>query len=205
MTLELPHRVKWLIGVDEAGRGPLAGPVSVAALAIKLSDKHLLEKGKVRDSKQLSELAREKIFAELKLLRARGKIMHAVSLVGNKIIDREGIVRAVKKGIRNVLARLAITEGEAEVILDGGIKAPRKFKNQETIIGGDAKVAVIAHASIVAKVTRDRKMKRFSLQFPKYNFHIHKGYGTPRHISKIKKYGLSPIHRRSFVKNFLQG
>jgi len=194
---------RWLIGVDEAGRGPLAGPVSLAAVAIKLGDEALLKSDKVRDSKQLSEQAREKKLAELKVLKKNGKIRYAVSLVGSKFIDQNGIVAAVKKGIWNVLSRLKLEAETTLVLLDGGIRAPRKFKNQETIIRGDATVPIIAHASIVAKVTRDKKMKKFALVFPKYDFEIHKGYGTAAHISKIKKHGLSDIHRRSFLKRFV--
>lgn len=196
--------LRWLVGIDEAGRGPLAGPVSVAALAIRFNDKQILERGRVRDSKQLLENAREEKLIELKELYNQGKIKYAVSLVGNRIIDRDGIVSAVKRGIRIVLARLHIQAGEVEILLDGGIKAPKKYRNQKTIIGGDAKVAIIAYASIIAKVTRDQKMKRLALKFPKYDLHIHKGYGTASHISKIKKYGLCPIHRRSFVRNIQQ-
>ncbi len=196
--------MKYIIGIDEAGRGPLAGPVSLAALAIKLEDAHLLGGGKVRDSKQLSESAREKKFAEIEVLRKNGKIRYAVSLVGSKIIDREGMVSAIKKGIRNVLSRLSIEARSALVLLDGGIKAPRKYYYQKTIIKGDATVPIIAHASIIAKVTRDCKMKKFALKFPAYDFHIHKGYGTALHIKKIKKHGLSTIHRKTFLKDFSQ-
>src|SRR5262245_49764246 len=99
---------RWLIGVDEAGRGPLAGPVSLAALAIRIEDKHLLETERVRDSKQLSEAAREKKLKELRRLRAAGKVLYSVSLIGSEIIDRKGIVHAVKRGIANVLRRLQI-------------------------------------------------------------------------------------------------
>ncbi len=194
---------RWLVGVDEAGRGPLAGPVSLAALAIRLEDEPLLKSDKVRDSKQLSEKAREKKLAELKVMRKNGKVRYAVSLVGSHIIDRKGIVYAVKKGIWNVLSRLKLKSETTLVLLDGGIRAPRRFKNQQTIIRGDATVPIIAHASIIAKVTRDRKMKKFAITFPEYGFEIHKGYGTSAHIGKIKKHGLSEIHRKSFLKKFV--
>ncbi len=194
--------IKYIVGIDEAGRGPLAGPVSLAALAIKLEDEPLLKGDKVRDSKQLSEKAREKKLAELKVLRKNGKIRYAVSLVGANIVDRKGITHAIKKGIWNVLSRLKLEAETTLVLLDGGIKAPRRFKNQQTIIRGDATVPVIAHASIVAKVIRDRKMKKFALTFPEYGFEIHKGYGTAQHVGKIKKHGLSRIHRKSFLKKY---
>jgi ribonuclease HII len=195
--------IKYIVGVDEAGRGPLAGPVSLAALAIRVEDEALLKNDRIRDSKQLSEKAREKKLAELKVLRKNGKVRYAVSLVGSKFIDQKGIVAAVKKGIWNVLSRLKLEAETTLVLLDGGIKAPHTFKNQKTIIRGDATVPVIAHASIVAKVTRDRKMKKFALSFPEYGFEIHKGYGTTAHIAKIKKHGLSKIHRKTFLKKYL--
>jgi len=192
-----PH---WIVGVDEAGRGPLAGPVSLAALAVRFDDRHIFESEKVRDSKQLSESAREKVLAELRVLRRRGVIRYAVSLIGPDIIDRRGIVSAVKRGIRNVLSRLRLEASATVVLLDGGIRAPKRFTEQRTIIKGDATVPIIARASVVAKVTRDRKMKKYALEFPEYGFEVHKGYGTLFHMKKIRKHGPSKIHRRTFLK-----
>ena len=201
VLIKIPKGIKWVIGVDEAGRGPLAGPVALAALAIRVGDLWELEKDPLKDSKQLSEAARERKFNFLKKLKGKKIVRYSSALVGEKFIDRDGIVSAVKRGIRRTLSRLALKAEASLVLLDGGIRAPRGYGHQRTIIKGDARVPVIAHASVIAKIRRDRKMKKLSLVFPRYDFHIHKGYGTAMHIKKIKKHGLSPIHRRSFVKN----
>lgn len=201
--IKIPHGIEWVVGVDEAGRGPLAGPVSLAAVAVRVKDRYLLEKEPVRDSKQLSPIVREEKLKYIKKLKKDELLQYTVSLVGERIIDREGIVSAVRRGIRNALSRLSIEVETTLVLLDGGIRAPKKYKHQQTIVKGDARVPIIAYASIAAKVRRDRKMKKYSLVFPHYGFEIHKGYGTALHIGNIKKHGPSIIHRKSFLNNFL--
>jgi ribonuclease HII len=200
--------MKYVIGIDEAGRGPLAGPVSVGIFgADKKMEKWLLKNifdNKLRDSKKLIPKKREEIYKKFCLLKKENKISFSVSHVSNKIIDKKGISFAIKKAIANCLKKLEHTlnyTGLPCVYLDGLLKAPAKFKNQKTIIKGDEKDVFIACASIVAKVSRDRLMCRLGLKYLAYSLEIHKGYGTKLHYKLLKKYGLSEIHRKSFCKN----
>ena len=188
---------RYLVGIDEAGRGPLAGPVSVAAV---VSIRRGGFNNKIRDSKKLSEPKREEWFKWLKEKQKKGELKFAVSLVGEKIIDEQGIVPAVRIGIKRCLNRLKLNPAQCRVLLDGSLKAPKIYQDQETIIRGDETVSIIALASIAAKVTRDRKMVRLSKRFPNYQFSIHKGYGTRAHYAALRRHGLSPLHRRSFCK-----
>ncbi|HEY4524669.1 MAG TPA: ribonuclease HII [Candidatus Paceibacterota bacterium] len=196
-------KTTYLIGLDEAGRGPLAGPVAVAAVALMSGVTLDIRMARVtlRDSKQLSPLRREQWFRWLKQAQRNKKLNFAVSLVGEKIIDRRGIVPAVKIGIGRVLRRLKIAPGRSRVLLDGGLRAPAKYKNQRTIIRGDQTIPIIMLAATAAKVRRDRRMVRLARRYPNYQFDIHKGYGTRRHYIALRHHGLSPLHRRSFLKN----
>lgn len=192
--------MKFLIGVDEAGRGPLAGPITVAALSVvggKASAKQLFRG--VRDSKKFSEKQREEWFAKLKKLKKEGIIGYAAASSSAIVIDRHGIVGATKRALARAIKRVVANPENCEILLDGSLYAPRMYTNQKTIIRGDDRIPIIAAASIIAKVLRDRKMKRLSKKFPHYSFEIHKGYGTALHYRKIKKHGPSPIHRRSFL------
>lgn len=195
-------RIRFIVGIDEAGRGPLAGPVSVGGVVIVANHKHELLKG-AKDSKLLPEKSREEWFKKIKEAKKSGSLDYAVSLVSAEIIDRKGIVFAVRKGIQRVLRRLEVPPHETLVLLDGSLYAPEQFIYQETIIGGDRKVPLISLASIAAKVTRDRRMVRLSKKYPEYDFHIHKGYGTLSHRKKIKKNGPSEIHRKSFLRGIV--
>ncbi len=188
-----------VVGIDEAGRGPLAGPVAVGIASIPSNFKKSFWKG-IRDSKKLTEKNRELWY--LKALEARklGLLNFSVSLVSEKIIDKKGINYAIKLGIEKSLVKLKVPK-DSHIFLDGGLRAPKRFKYQQTIIKGDEKKSIISLASIMAKVTRDRKMVKLSKKFPKYNFHTHKGYGTRKHIEAIKKFGLTNIHRKSFLKH----
>lgn len=187
-----------MVGIDEAGRGPLAGPVAVGAVVCGVGFDMKLLAG-VRDSKKLSERQREEWFAKLKGWKKAKKLDYRVSLVGASVIDSKGIAHAIRKGVSNCLKRLGIDEARADIKLDGSLKAPKKFLLQTTIIGGDDKVPLISLASIAAKVIRDRKMKRLTERYPEYRFDVHKGYGTRLHIELIRKLGPSPIHRQSFL------
>ncbi len=223
--------MKLIIGVDEAGRGPLAGPVTVGVfVAEQKMQKWLLKnifENNLRDSKKLSEKKREEIYQKFLALKKENKIDFSVSHISNKIIDKVGISKAVYKGIENLLNQknqkslASLTEastrnfsaekypwifdllvkGNLEIRLDGLLKAPEEFKNQKTIIKGDEKDVFIACASIVAKVSRDKLMCRLAKKYPKYGFEIHKGYGTLTHRRLIQKHGLSSLHRHSFCKN----
>jgi ribonuclease HII len=194
--------VRFLIGIDEAGRGPLAGPVSIGAVIVRKDFNTKILKG-VRDSKKLSEIQREVWFKKLKQWKKEGKLDYSVALVGSTIIDTKGISHAIRKGISRCLKKLEADHRYCSVLLDGSLYAPKKFLNQKTIIGGDDKIKIISLASIAAKVTRDRKMKRLAKIFYKYDFHIHKGYGTKLHRQKILKFGPSEIHRMSFLSGLL--
>ncbi|KKS78614.1 MAG: Ribonuclease HII [Candidatus Azambacteria bacterium GW2011_GWE1_42_9] len=189
----MPH----IVGIDEAGRGPLAGPVAVGAVAISSNFKKNFFKS-IKDSKKLSPGDRELWFALALEARKEGLLNFAVSLVSEKVIDRKGISYAIRLGIRRSLMTLGVS-ADSQVYLDGGIKAPKEFIHQLTVIRGDEKIPIISLASIMAKVIRDRKMVRLSKKFPEFNFHKHKGYGTSEHRQAIWKFGPSIIHRRSFL------
>lgn len=193
----------YLVGIDEAGRGPLAGPVAVGAVIISsaLCGEIFSTLENVRDSKKLSERQREKLYAEMIALRKDGKISFAVGLVAHSVIDTAGIVSAVRSGIASVLKKIEADPKTSRVILDGSLYAPKQFVNQETIVRGDETEPIISLASIAAKVVRDRKMKELALLYPTYGFDVHKGYGTKGHYAALAAYGISPIHRRSYLKN----
>ena len=190
--------MQYIIGIDEAGRGPLAGPVAVGAVKIPISfNKNFLKS--IKDSKKLSPADRELWFGLASEARRLGVLDFKVSLVSEKVIDHKGVSFAIKLGIKRALEALA-TPLESQIFLDGGIRAPAEFLHQVTVVRGDEKIPVISLASIVAKVVRDRKMVRFSKKFPDFGFEIHKGYGTLSHRKAISKYGPTAIHRRSFLK-----
>ncbi len=182
--------MKYTIGIDEVGRGPIAGPVTVCACMIS-SDVAKKYKG-TKDSKKLSEKKREEIFAEI-----QEKVQYKVTSVSAKEIDEKGISFCIKKALAK---SISIFPSDKQVLLDGGLKAPPEYKDQKTIIKGDEKEVCIALASIIAKVTRDRYMSKMAKKHPEYGFEEHKGYGTSKHYEKIKKSGLSPLHRKSFIK-----
>lgn len=196
----IPSSVRFIVGIDEAGRGPLAGPVAVGAVVVPVG-KHPLFK-RARDSKQLSPRARESIFKEIQKAQKENSLNFAVSLVSSQVIDAEGIVPAIRRGIKNCLNKLAAPPDETLILLDGSLHAPEHFLFQKTIIRGDESQSVIGLASIAAKVTRDRAMVRVAKKFPEYGFEIHKGYGTLLHRQKIKKHGPCEVHRMSFLKGY---
>ncbi len=183
------------MGIDEAGRGPLAGPIAVAAIIVnekrKVQNAELLNG--IRDSKKLSAKQREEWF---KIIKKNFKC--AVCMIGSQTIDKIGISKTAKLAVARVLRKFP--KKPDLVLMDGLLFAPRYY-NQKTIIKGDEKVPLIAAASIVAKVCRDRKMRRLHKICPNYCFDIHKGYGTKLHYAMIKKSGFSYYHRRSFLKN----
>lgn len=193
---------KYIIGIDEVGRGPLAGPVAVCAFKMP-NNFDIKTFGKLRDSKKLTPENREKIFDKLKTLKKEGKIDYFVSYESAKRIDDIGISQAIKNCLKKSIIKLKVKPDQCLVLLDGGLKAPNEYKNQKTIIKGDEKEWGIALASIVAKVSRDALMCKISKRYPEYCFEIHKGYGTKKHCESIKKNGLSKEHRRCFCKNFI--
>ncbi|MCA9354951.1 ribonuclease HII [Candidatus Kaiserbacteria bacterium] len=190
---------KWLIGIDEAGRGPLAGPVSVGVVAVPLNFDWSLIEG-VGDSKAIVPEKREALFRRAQDLRHHRQLNFASSMVGPSVIDEKGIVYAINLAMGRCLKRLNLNEDGCFIKLDGALRAPSQFP-QETIIKGDSKEKVIGLASIVAKVTRDRYMERIARRYFQYGFEKHKGYGTRSHRLAILKYGKCPIHRVSYCKN----
>ena len=200
MKKDLKNRntYKYLIGIDEVGRGPIAGPVAVGAFVYLKPEAKKLFRG-VKESKQLTEEKREIWFGKIEKTKIDGLINFAVTFKTEKVIDKKGISFAIKKALATSLAKLKINPKEAQVLLDGGLKAPFEYKNQKTIIRGDIKEQVIALASICAKVTRDRKMQALAKKYPEYGLDVNKGYGTKAHYEAIKKSGLTNIHRRSFI------
>lgn len=196
---------KLIVGVDEAGRGPLAGPVAVGVFAyakhpvFNIKEVFFDERG-IRDSKKMTEKKREEVFKKIKELEREGKVKWKVVMIDSKIIDKIGISKSVNLAINRAFSKLNLNPNNTEVRLDGLLKAPNEYKNQKTIIKGDEKESVIALASVCAKVSRDQLMVRLAKKYPKYGLEIHKGYGTKLHREMIKKYGISVIHRSTFCK-----
>ena len=193
-----------IVGIDEAGRGPLAGPVAVGAVSIAYPERSRgmwkrFFKG-IKDSKQLSPEEREFWFALAQEGRRRSELDFRVSLVSERVIDRHGIAYAIRLGVKRVLRRLEIDGGDSQIFLDGALRAPIEFKHQLTVIRGDEKIPIISLASICAKVVRDRKMVRMAKKYPEYDFDQHKGYSTRMHREAIRKYGSTELHRKSFLK-----
>lgn len=204
--------MRWIIGVDEVGRGPLAGPITVAAVAARKDKKFNIKSQKlknvlrgIKDSKKLSPKQREEWLRRLLAVRSPAShLVWAVASVGSVAIDRIGISRAARlatgRCLRKLTTHYSLLITHSHILLDGGLYAPRTYQNQETIIKGDEQKPLIAAASIIAKVTRDRMMTRFDTQYPRYGFAVHKGYGTAMHRATIAQYGFCPLHRRSFRK-----
>ena len=182
-----------ICGIDEAGRGPLAGPVVVAAV-IMPEDSRI--EG-VNDSKKISEKKREKLYDEI----TENAIAWGVGIIDQREIDTMNILNATKKGLTTAL--LELTEKPDIILVDALTSIDTLGIPYQSIIKGDAKSYSIASASIIAKVTRDRIMREWDEIYPEYGFEKHKGYGTKAHIEVIKNQGICPIHRKSFVKNFI--
>jgi ribonuclease HII len=194
--------MKSVIGIDEVGRGPLAGPVAVCAFTFQVAGfAHLVRKTglPLRDSKKLSRAQREEWFAHIESWQRGGLCDFKITMISAKEIDKIGISHAIKKALAQSLAYLAPLSS-AQILLDGGLRAPEHFKKQKTIIKGDEKEPMIALASIAAKVTRDRYMLRQAKTYPVYGFEQHMGYGTRVHREAIVRHGPSPLHRKSFLK-----
>jgi len=196
-------KTKYIIGIDEVGRGPVAGPVAVGAVAYRAGLEKALKKEikGVRDSKKLPMHKREAIFDSVREKQKEGQIDYVVAFVGPELIDRKGIACAIRRALKASLRRLNLDPGEVIVLLDGGLRAPEEYLAQETIIRGDDSEFAIALASIMAKVSRDARMVKAGGKFPEYKFEQHKGYGTAEHMRHIKRFGLTTIHRKSFLKS----
>lgn len=186
--------MQWLIGVDEAGRGPLAGPVAVGAFAMPIDTPQGILAG-IRDSKKLSKKQREAWYVELSSVP---EARYAVCYASARTIDARGIVWAVRQALARALDALSCDPLTSTVVLDGGLMAPPEYRRQTTIIRGDATEPVISAAAILAKVRRDRLMEKLGSRYPDYGFEHHKGYGTAEHRRRIRLYGLSSEHRVTF-------
>ena len=184
---------QYICGIDEAGRGPLAGPVVVASVIMPADS--MIEG--VNDSKKVSEKKREKLYDQI----LEEAISYGVAIIGQDEIDDINILNATKKGLTVSLQELS--QRPDLILVDALSGIDTLGIPYESIIKGDAKCYSIAAASIIAKVTRDRIMREWDSVYPEYGFEKHKGYGTAAHISAIKEHGLCPIHRRSFTKNFI--
>lgn len=178
----------FIAGVDEAGRGPLAGPVVAGAVIFPLEE----VKDFIKDSKKLTEKIREKAF-EFIIDKAKA---WSVGIINEKEIDKINIFNATIKAMK--LAVVSLKLKPDLLLIDGNKRLPELKINQRCIVDGDDLSVSIAAASIIAKVTRDRIMRKYDTAFPEYGFTRHKGYGTKEHYSAIKKYGTCSIHRRSF-------
>ncbi len=181
-----------VIGVDEAGRGPLAGPVVAAAIVL---DDSAITLG-INDSKKLSEKKRQEIYRKL-----ISNYQYSVSVIEPDEIDELNILQATMKAMRECLG--AFKMDEFSVLIDGNKSPISNDNNIECIVGGDAKSISIAAASIIAKVERDAIMSRLSMEFPMYGWAKNKGYGTKDHIENIRIHGICKYHRKSFTKNFI--
>lgn len=183
---------KNICGIDEAGRGPLAGPVVVAGVIMPQDS--MIEW--INDSKKVTEKRREKLYDIIK----EEAISYSIAVIDHHVIDDINILNATKQGVTEVVDRLDVKPDL--IIVDALTHINTRGIPYEPIIKGDAKCYNIAAASILAKVTRDRIMRQWDEIYPQYGFSSHKGYGTAKHIAAIKEYGLCPIHRLTFTKHF---
>lgn len=181
-----------ICGIDEAGRGPLAGPVAAGAVILP-KDCEILY---LNDSKKLSEKRREALFTEIQ----EKAVAWSVGLVGPEVIDEINILQATYQAMRKAIEGLAV---KPDLLLNDAVIIPEVEIQQVKIIKGDAKSVSIAAASILAKVTRDHMMAEYDKLYPEYGFAKHKGYGTAAHIAAIREYGPCPIHRNTFIGNFI--
>ena len=195
--------IKSICGIDEAGRGPLAGPVVVASVI--MPEGSMIEG--VNDSKKVSEKKREKLYEQI----IEEAVAYGVGIIDQNEIDRINILNATKEGLTLCIKELEKDLKEKNrgiekpeiILVDALTKIDTDHIPYQSIIKGDAKSYSIAAASIIAKVTRDRIMRQWDEVYPEYGFAKHKGYGTAMHISAIKQYGICPLHRKTFVKNFI--
>lgn len=192
----------YILGIDEAGRGPLAGPVAVGIVAVSERYDISYNFPGLNDSKKLSEKKRELLFALLQEEMRKGAVRAVVCLSSAEVIDAKGISYAISHALSQGVRKLLPDPTLGKIYLDGSLKAPIEYE-QETVIGGDALVPAIMLASIAAKVTRDRLMVKMSEEQPHYGFEKHKGYGTKAHIDAIRSHGVSALHRKTFLSRIM--
>lgn len=205
---------RWILGIDEVGRGPLAGPVYVCAVLMKTTSykkqKWRIGKTLLRDSKQMTKNGRGAWYQAARRGKQHGTLFFAVAKKSATYIDRHGISFAIKKAIEaslNTLSKRILFSGDrvekVYVLLDGGLRAPACWKHQRTIVRGDATEKIISLASVIAKVTRDRYMVRLHKKYPLYGWDENKGYGTKKHRKVLIQQGISPFHRTTYLTKIL--
>ena len=196
----------YTIGIDEVGRGPIAGPLTVCACAVRqgIEVLSLFPKGHLKDSKKLSEKARISIVEKLSPYTENNSVVFGVGEVSAERLDEIGLSASIKEATAYALKRVhdQNVPEDSFIFLDGSLKVDEQYA-QETIIKGDEKIPEIALASIIAKIHRDTFMKKIADAYPGYGFESHVGYGTKAHYEAIKSKGLTPLHRRSFLKNLI--
>lgn len=190
LSYEKDFKENLIAGIDEAGRGPLAGPLVCACVIMPKTD---LIDG-IDDSKKLSPKKREELFDKI----VQNAIAYSIIEIDEKTIDEINILNATKLGMKKALESLKV---KPEIVLTDAVRIETEI-SQQNIIHGDGLSYNIAAASILAKVYRDRLMQKLSLSYPQYLFAQHKGYGTKQHIENLKKFGPCPHHRKTFIKNF---
>ena len=183
--------IRLICGVDEAGRGPLAGPVCAAAVILPPN----MEIPGLNDSKKLTDKKRRELFDII----TNEAVAYGIALVGEKEIDEINILQATFRAMEQAVARLNMNP---DVVLVDGNREPKLGLPVKTVVKGDSLSASIAAASILAKVTRDRLMEQLDEAYPQYGFVVHKGYGTKRHYEALREHGPSSIHRMTFLKKF---
>ena len=194
--------IEYVAGIDEVGRGPVAGPVTVG---VAVASREFLEAEfkrifkNIKDHKKLTIKQRDIWHQEVSQCEKDEFLQISLSSVDSQTIDKIGIVKSIKQAINQSLNKLHLPPHKTLLLLDGGLKASSNYSHQETIIKGDEKEPIIAIAALMAKVFRDREMIQLAKKFPEYGFENHKGYGTKAHFEAIRKNGLSPIHRRCFL------
>ena len=181
-----------LCGIDEAGRGPLAGPVAAAAVILPENCRILY----LNDSKKLSPARRDALFDEIR----EKAVSYSIAVIPAEQIDEINILQATYEAMRQAVRSLSVEPG---ALLNDAVTIPELSFRQIPIVKGDAKSLSIAAASVLAKVTRDRMMEEYDRLYPEYGFAKHKGYGTAQHIAALKKHGPCPIHRRTFIGHFV--
>lgn len=184
----------FIAGIDEAGRGPLAGPVCVACVVMPLGEEDIIEG--VNDSKKLSEKKREELFEKIK----EKALSYSIEFVDEKTIDKINILQATKLGMKKAVEHISVPIDLLLVDAVTGLDVDCKCLS---IVHGDAKSYSIAAASILAKVSRDRLMEKYDEFYPEYHFAKHKGYGTKEHIALLKEFGPSDMHRKTFIRHFV--
>lgn len=195
-------KLVYTIGIDEVGRGPLAGPVATCAARTSLSKNEVskLLKG-IRDSKKATKKEREEWYRKAIIWKKQKKIDWKVAFCSSQHIDTYGIVPSIQKCITKSVQGV---EGKCNdiYVLDGGLKLPKEYKHQITIIKGDDEEPLIALAATIAKVVRDKRMTLLAKKFKGYDFENNKGYGSKKHREAIERQGITSIHRKSFLKKF---